>query len=192
MATNDILRAAPHTTALRIRDAWLHSQLVARAAALIGMGASVWVPLTAHVSVTVRIGLAISGVLLALAALVDSHERRLPNRLVLAAAVTALSGAACTGSATLVIGCIGGAALGGSILLAVRLARGIGMGDVKMAAAIGAGLGALSLTAVALGVAIGATIASGYALATRRSSLPLGPSLWGGWCLALALPGVQP
>jgi leader peptidase (prepilin peptidase) / N-methyltransferase len=79
---------------------------------------------------------------------------------------------------------------GGGLLLVAVLSRGMGMGDVKLAALIGAVLGALGLRYV--GVAAGAAILLGglgaiVALAIgrdRRSAIPFGPYLAAGAVVA--------
>lgn len=119
------------------------------------------------------------------AALVDLHEQRLPNRLLAAAGTI-------TGTAALFVaigeghlgpvgGVLVGLVVGGAPLLAVRLHRGIGMGDVKFAAVLGAAGGLVSPWVAPFTVLVGA-LASGTAGAlTGRHRLALGPWWWAAW-----------
>ncbi|HWH32321.1 MAG TPA: A24 family peptidase, partial [Egibacteraceae bacterium] len=92
---------------------------------------------------------------------------------------------------------LGGAAAGGALLaLALATPRGMGMGDVKLAAFIGAGLGALGWAEVVVGV-FGGFLIGGVAgiglLATklrRRSDhIPFGPYLAAGAFVSLLAGG---
>ncbi len=126
-----------------------------------------------------------TGVLFATAALVDRVEHRLPNQLLLGAAATATAAAVITGD---IVAALLGAVIAGGLLLAVRLARGLGMGDVKMAAALGAAVAPRALVAAPAAVAVAAFTAAGVGLALGRTRLALGPSLWVGWACVLAVP----
>lgn len=86
-----------------------------------------------------------------------------------------------------------GAWIAGAIMLAIRLAsrnRGMGLGDVKLGALLGAGLGPLD-AAVGIGAAfvLGAGVASGLLVAgriERGTRVPFGPYLLAGSLCALA------
>ena len=71
-------------------------------------------------------------------------------------------------------------------MLFVRLARGVGMGDVKMAGVVGASVGPIALFAAPVAVAVAALVAGTYGLVAGRRRLPLGPALWLGWAVSLA------
>ena len=129
-----------------------------------------------------------TGVVIAVASLVDVYERRLPNRLVLLAL--------CCTVIPLLFGAPGdllrvasGLVVGGGLLLAVRLRRGVGMGDVKLGGVIGGNAALVALPAAPVAVAVAAATAAGAGLVLRRSSLPLGPALWFGWAVAIATAG---
>jgi leader peptidase (prepilin peptidase)/N-methyltransferase len=85
---------------------------------------------------------------------------------------------------------IGFAAFGGGLFVVALISRGMGMGDVKLAALIGLVLGSLGLRYV--GVAAGAAILLGglgavVALASgmgRKAAIPFGPYLAGGAVVA--------
>ncbi|MFM7045305.1 MAG: prepilin peptidase [Ilumatobacteraceae bacterium] len=145
------------------------------------------------------------------AAASDVMHRRVPNRLaaaVLGAGLVAsigltwgdgVSGGAADrtsehlerlalGTALAVAGCV----LAGIPMLLVRIIRGLGMGDVKLAGALGASLMArawwLPLAAVAVAAAAAAT-AGGI---TGRSAMPLAPFLAVGWLAAMLLVSAIP
>ena len=132
-----------------------------------------------------RATIALAGMLLATAALVDVHEHRLPNRLLAAAALAALASAGLEHRLGVAIT---GLALAAGLLLVVRLARGIGMGDVKMAGVVGAGVASNGLVAAPVAVAVAALAAATAGALLVRSRLPFGPSLWLGWAVGLVLP----
>ncbi|MDE3069340.1 MAG: prepilin peptidase [Acidobacteriota bacterium] len=131
--------------------------------------------------------LALLGAALAAATLYDLVERRIPNRLVLPAAV---------GCAAITLAAGAGLALLAGIaviaaLLAISLARprALGMGDVKLALLIVLGLDGDALRALAFGLVLAALAA--LALLARhgrgawRASLPLAPFLAAGALLAV-------
>jgi leader peptidase (prepilin peptidase)/N-methyltransferase len=142
--------------------------------------------------------------LLAAAALVDTCEHKLPNRLMSGALFVALVGAALPRHGPVLAAAVVGAVSAGGLMLLVRLARGVGMGDVKMAAVVGASVagaaGAMAATgsgrptelwsaallAPPLAIALAAFAAAAWGLLTRRQRLPLGPALWLGWLLTLS------
>ena len=127
-----------------------------------------------------RVSGALVGVLLGAAAVVDVREHRLPNRLVGGAFVVALGGAAASGDAA-VVAASAGALLAGGLLLVVYLLRGVGMGDVKAAGAIGMALGPAGWWAAPSAIASAAVVASVYGAARGVRRLPFGPSLVLGW-----------
>lgn len=121
------------------------------------------------------------------AALVDLHEQRLPNQL-LGGALASVGCAALLAALAGRPGNLGnvtiGLVLGGLPLLAVRIRRGLGMGDIKLGAVLGAAGGLVHpLVAVATTfvAALGAGV--GGALLHRRR-LALGPWWWAGWVIA--------
>jgi leader peptidase (prepilin peptidase)/N-methyltransferase len=91
--------------------------------------------------------------MLAAITLTDLERRVIPNRILLAGAVAGLAIAAATDPSSLPERGIAAAAAGGLLLLiAVAYPRGMGMGDVKLAAVMGLFLG--SAVSVALAVAV--------------------------------------
>ena len=146
-----------------------------------------WVPET---SAAVATGLSV--LILVAAALVDAVEHRLPNVLVGAAAVPvvgALAVAWVTGATDVVVGAAVGAALVGGPLLVTHLASptGMGFGDVKAGAVLGAALGLVNAQIAALALLLGLSGAAGWAVAGRRRTIALGPGLVAGAVLALVV-----
>jgi leader peptidase (prepilin peptidase)/N-methyltransferase len=126
--------------------------------------------------------------LLAAIALIDARHRIIPNALTYPSLIIApvylvvarLAGAAVDlGDAA-----VGFLAYGGGLLLIALIApRGMGMGDVKLAALVGVVLGALGVRYVAVAAGVGilvggvAAIVALLAGRSRKSGLPYGPSL---------------
>ena len=185
MGTIQTERAQPTFTADRVIDAWAAAGRATRrslAAACLTTGAlAVLLP---GPTVT-RGALVVSGVLLAMAALVDLHEQRLPNRLLAGALAATTAGALASLQPAVVARSVAGLLLGGGLLLLVRLVRGVGMGDVKMAGVVGASTASFHLLAAPAAIAVAAFSASVLAVATRRQRLVLGPALWLGWASTL-------
>ncbi len=132
------------------------------------------------------------------ASAIDARHRIIPNRLVLPSAAIlaamviaadATGGGVSAGDAAL--GLL--AYSGGLLLISLISPRGMGMGDVKLAAVIGFVLGSLGLryVAVAAGAAVlgGGVAAIGALLAgrSRKDALPFGPFLAAGAVLAAFL-----
>jgi leader peptidase (prepilin peptidase) / N-methyltransferase len=130
---------------------------------------------------------------LAVVAVIDSRTRRIPNRLtypltptllVLLAGAAVLQGSPGTALRTLLGGALAFVAL---LALALISPRGMGMGDVKLAAFVGIGLGYLGWGHVVLGFAASFLIGGvvGIALLSlrlrgRKDAIPFGPYLAAG------------
>lgn len=126
--------------------------------------------------------------------LIDIAEHRLPNRLVLpgypAGMLGVLAAWLLLGSSPMLpvvaaVTCFGG-------MFALSLTGGLGMGDVKLAGALGLALGMVGLDAVILGPVLGFLFGgvAGVVLliagrAGRRSRIPFGPFLLAGFWLAV-------
>jgi len=157
-------------------------------------------PFFVYASVWVACGVSALLALMPVISVIDLEHRIIPNRIVYPAliafpiylVVANLFGA----PVDLVRMVIGFAAYGGILFVVALISRGMGMGDVKLAALIGLVLGSLSLGQVA--VAAGAAIILGAigavaALARgagRKGAIPFGPFLAAGAVVA-ALWGVQ-
>jgi leader peptidase (prepilin peptidase)/N-methyltransferase len=176
----------------RFAAAWSASGPRGHAVAIVGAAAGVaaaasWVPQTASAIAT-----GLSVLVLTAAALVDAVEHRLPNALVAAAGipvVVALAIAWVSGSTNVVWGAFVGATLLGGPLLVTHLASpaGMGFGDVKAGAVLGAGLGLINAQIAVLALMLGLLGSAGWALGGRRRSIALGPGLVGGAVLALVV-----
>jgi leader peptidase (prepilin peptidase)/N-methyltransferase len=128
-------------------------------------------------------------------ALIDLRHKIVPNRLMypsliafpVAIVVAWLFGANLDPLRSL----IGLVAYGGGLLVVALVSRGMGMGDVKLAALIGLVLGALGLrfvaVAAAAGILTGGLVAIGALLAGhgRKSAIPFGPSIAAGAVVAV-------
>lgn len=184
-----ICRAPTRSASDRVVAAWHHSRPLERHSLIAACVTSVALVVSLPVAAIVAVTTATVGALLATAALVDAHERRLPNRLLALAFAVSLGGAVLSFDVAVVLDALVGLIVSGGLMLSVRLARGVGMGDVKMAAVVGASVGAStgSLFAPATAIAIAAIAGAAYGLITNRRRVPLGPSLWFGWAATLAL-----
>lgn len=121
----------------------------------------------------------------------DVRERRIPDVLVLPALAVALLLRALGGASgawPLAWAAIAGACL---LLPAVIRPEGMGMGDVKLVALIGACLGALALPALCIALVAGAVGGAAWAVVTgvplRHATIPFGPYLAAG-AVAIGLP----
>jgi leader peptidase (prepilin peptidase)/N-methyltransferase len=128
----------------------------------------------------------------ALGALTDARQRRIPNELVVAAAVPGLIlalWAIGSGEPGGVGPMVQGVMFFGGPLFAIHLLEpaAMGFGDVKLAAVLGLTVGAIEprLAIVALAVAALGTVLTG--VVRRRSALPFAPGLVGGAATALIL-----
>jgi leader peptidase (prepilin peptidase)/N-methyltransferase len=146
--------------------------------------------------------LAGAGVLLAV---VDLRHRLLPNRVVLpslaAGAALLVLPAVLDGAWPALLRAVlgAGALFGAFLVLALVSPGGLGMGDVKLAAAVGLYLGWLGWPAVALGAVAGFVVQAAVALgllATRRiglrGELPFGPAMLVGAALAIGWSALIP
>jgi leader peptidase (prepilin peptidase)/N-methyltransferase len=121
---------------------------------------------------------------------IDIRVRIIPNRLMypslVAFPVLILAGWVAHGGTDPVRALVGGLLFGGGLLLVALVSRGMGMGDVKLAAVIGLVMGSVGLRYV--GVAAGAAVVLGGVGAVaalllgrgRKSAIPFGPYLAAG------------
>jgi leader peptidase (prepilin peptidase) / N-methyltransferase len=127
------------------------------------------------------LGLVFVSTLLAIT-LTDLERRIIPNKILLAAAVLGVAIAAVGDPGSLPERAIAAAAAGG-LLFAAALAypRGMGLGDVKLAATMGLFLGRdvapAILVALVVGSAVGLTMIAREGAAARKRAIPFGPFL---------------
>ena len=123
---------------------------------------------------------------------IDIRERRLPNRIVLPSAAVVLAAHIALFPDRALEWIV--AALGAALFLFVPLLvypAGMGMGDVKLALLLGAGLGASVATALVVGLVASSFVALGLVArrgaAARKATMPFGPFLALGAVVALFL-----
>jgi leader peptidase (prepilin peptidase) / N-methyltransferase len=133
---------------------------------------------------------------------VDAAVKRLPN-LLTGSAFAGTAGllliASATGGHWSTLGrcLIGGVAFAAfCLVLAIISPSGMGLGDVKLAASLGAALAWLSWTALIAGIFAGFLLASGYGVAllvrgraNRKTQIPFGPFMIVGTFLVLLIVG---
>ena len=131
---------------------------------------------------------------LCLAAAIDLHAYRIPNRLVAALAAAALVAQVLPGFAPAPVlpTLLGAAALALPFGLAALLSRGgVGWGDAKLSAALGLALGPRGAVLALVATALAAGLGGAAALAARRRGLrdplPLAPFFLAGGLAALLL-----
>jgi leader peptidase (prepilin peptidase)/N-methyltransferase len=151
---------------------------------------AVAVILTKHSAHDVVLGLLLIAILVPIA-LIDLEHRIIPNKITLPAALAAIAIGWATGPSGVPEQLIAAAAAGGFLLVFVlAYPKGMGMGDVKMAAVLGLFLGrsvAVALfAAVVTGTVVGVAIMSREGVATgRKTAVPFGPFLALGGIVAL-------
>ena len=128
--------------------------------------------------------------MLAAITLTDLERRLIPNRILIAGAVAGLAIAAATDPSSLPERGIAALAAGGLLLLiALAYPRGMGMGDVKLAAVMGLYLGSAVSVALAVAVIAGSVVGIGVMLqqgsGARKQAVPFGPFLALGGVVAL-------
>jgi leader peptidase (prepilin peptidase)/N-methyltransferase len=127
------------------------------------------------------LGLVFVAVLAAIT-LTDVERRIIPNAILIVGAIAGVAIAAATDPASLPergLAALGG---GGFLLVAALIyPRGMGMGDVKLAAMMGIYLGASIVPAMFIGIALGGVAGIGlmarYGSEARKHALPFGPFL---------------
>jgi leader peptidase (prepilin peptidase)/N-methyltransferase len=143
---------------------------------------AVAVVLTKHSAAGIVLGLVLVGVLVPVA-LIDLEHRVIPNKITLPAAVAALVIGAALDLHGVPEQLIAGAGAGGFLLFFVlAYPRGMGMGDVKLAAVLGLFLGrsvAVALLAgVLAGTFVGAAVMARVGVEKgRKTAVPFGPFL---------------
>jgi leader peptidase (prepilin peptidase) / N-methyltransferase len=143
---------------------------------------AVAVVLAKHPTVDIVLGLALVAVLVPVA-LIDFEHQVIPNKIMLPAAAFAILIGLALDPAGVPEQLIAGAAAGGFLLaFALAYPRGMGMGDVKLAAVLGLYLGRSAAVALLVGIFL-ATIVGAVVIARvgiergRKTRIPFGPFL---------------
>jgi leader peptidase (prepilin peptidase)/N-methyltransferase len=151
---------------------------------------AVAVVLVKHSADEIVLGLVLVGILVPIA-LIDLEHRVIPNKITVPAAVAATAIGLALNQSGVPEQLIAGAAAGGFLLVfALLYPRGMGMGDVKLAAVLGLYLGQSVAVAVLVAVLAG-TIVGGLIMARlgvakgRKMAVPFGPFLAAGGVVAL-------
>jgi leader peptidase (prepilin peptidase)/N-methyltransferase len=126
--------------------------------------------------------------------LIDLDYQIIPNKLTLIGAVAAVALVLATRSSDITEHLIAAAAAGGFLLVAALVyPAGMGMGDVKLAALLGAALGKSVAAAVGVALLAGGVFAlvvlAREGLGARRKAIPFGPFLALGALLVFFLGG---
>jgi leader peptidase (prepilin peptidase) / N-methyltransferase len=121
----------------------------------------------------------------------DLDRRVIPNKVLLAGSVAALAIAAASEPSSLPERAAAALAVGGFLfLVALAYPRGMGMGDVKLVAAMGLFLGRSVAPAVLIGFVAGALVGLGMIArrgsSARNQALPFGPFLALGGLIGLS------
>ncbi len=175
----------------RIASAWRAIGVAGRLLTVLAASACVALALLGDSTAVVASGLSL--LVLVLAALVDVVEHRLPNVVVLCAAVPVVTALALTGSGTLLRDVLTGALVVAGPLLAVHLITpsGMGFGDVKAGAVLGAAMGLIDVELALLALVLGLGAGAAWGVATRARSIALGPSLVAGALAAVLIGAVS-
>ena len=169
---------------LRGRCRACHTQISARYPLVEAITAAlaVAVVLVKHSPRDVVLGLLLVAVLVPVA-LIDFDRRIIPNKIMLPAAVAAVAVGLLLAPAQLPEQLVAGAAAGGFLLLfALAYPKGMGMGDVKLAAVLGLYLGrsvaVALLSGVLAGAVVGALVIARVGVSQgRKTAVPFGPFL---------------
>jgi leader peptidase (prepilin peptidase) / N-methyltransferase len=143
---------------------------------------AVAVVVTKHSAADIVLGLVLVAVLVPIA-LIDFEHRIIPNKITLPAAIAAVAIGAALDLRGVSEQLIAGAAAGGFLLaFALAYPRGMGMGDVKLAAVLGLFLGRSVSVAILVGVLTATVVGAGVMARMgvekgRKTAVPFGPFL---------------
>lgn len=173
----------------RIESAWRDQHTAGRVTGVVACALSLVVTVCWVGQSLVALATGASLVVLVAAALVDVAEHRLPNALVVVAAAPVVVALLAAGSASLARSAVLGAVVLGGPLLLTHLVSpaGMGFGDVKAGAVLGAALGLIDIQVALLALVLGLSSAAIWGLARGSRSVAFGPGLVAGALLALAL-----
>ncbi|MDQ6608096.1 MAG: prepilin peptidase [Actinomycetota bacterium] len=153
---------------------------------------AVLVVLVKHSAPDIVLGLVLVAILVPIA-LIDLDRRIIPNKITVPAALSAVAIGLALQPSRVPEQLIAGAVAGGFLLLfALAFPRGMGMGDVKLAAVLGLFLGRSVAVAILGGVLAGTVIGLGIMAKVgvekgRKTAVPFGPFLALGGIIGLLL-----
>ncbi len=173
----------------RIGRAWRDAGTAAQFACVVALALTVAVAAWWTSDTVAAPATGASVVVLVSAALVDVAEHRLPNGLVAVAALPVVVTLIAAGSGDLARSAAVGAVMFAGPLLLTHLVSpaGMGFGDVKAGAVLGAALGLIDPQVALLALVLGLASAAAWGLARRARSVAFGPGLVTGALLALAI-----
>ena len=163
----------------RVTSAWRAIGRPARVlTVLAALGCVVLAALWAGESLAV-VACGLSLLVLVVAALVDAVEHRLPDVLVLAASLPVVAALVLAGSPDLARSAAVGSVVVAGPLLVTHLVTpsGMGFGDVKAGAVLGAALGLIDVEVALLGLVLGLGLGAVWGVGRRVRSIALGPAL---------------
>jgi len=169
-------------TLIRVDEAWTELAAHRRNLATGGVAATLAMALaaTSVASLFVCITLALVGVAAGAAAVVDVHQRLIPNRLLSLSLLLLVVTAVLDSGASLGMVLVS-AILASLPLWIVRYGHGLGIGDVKFAFVLGAAAGLVHPWAGLMTVWIASAVSGAFALMRHKQHLALGPWLWAGF-----------
>ena len=176
-------------TTRRLATAWRAAKPIRRRQAAMAALASIAIAAFATVAVPTAsaVVIGIVGLLAGASAIIDLHERRIPNRLLtlslIAVGVGAVVGAMFI-SGQIVGQVFVGLVVGAFPLFAIRYGHGLAIADVKMAGVLGAAGGLIHPFVGLITVFVAALSSGVFALIHHRNRLALGPWLWAGFGIA--------
>jgi leader peptidase (prepilin peptidase)/N-methyltransferase len=177
-----------------LNEAWRAAKPIRRRQAIGAALASIGIAAFATTAVPTAIAIVIGvvGLLAGAIAIIDLHEHRIPNRLLTLSLVAVVAGATIgsfvtSGHDHLVGEVIIGLLVAAFPLFAIRYGHGLAMGDVKMAAVLGAAGGLIHPVVGLITVFVAALSSGVFALAHNRNRLALGPWLWAGFGTACTI-----
>ena len=167
-ATLDVDRHNQVRIGDRVVAAWCAVGLPARLLTVLAASSCVVVAAAAIGDSTAVAASGLSLLVLVVAALVDAVEHRLPNALVLGAALPVAVALLLAGSSELAQSAAAGAVLVAGPLLVTHLVTpsGMGFGDVKAGAVLGAAMGLIDVELALLALVLGLGAAAAWGIAT--------------------------
>jgi leader peptidase (prepilin peptidase) / N-methyltransferase len=179
-------------TTIGLIAAWRAAKPIRRRQATVAGLATIAIAALATTAVPTAIAIVIGvvGLLAGAIAIIDLHEHRIPNELLtfsLAAVVAGATIGVFVTNRQIVGEVVVGLIVAAFPLFAIRYGHGLAMGDVKMAAVLGAAGGLIHPVVGLITVFVAALSSGVFALIKGRNRLALGPWLWAGFGTACTI-----